>query len=57
MNHRRWDIVAAPASPTDLTSWMPTIAAAGRPDLDIDTLTRRRAEFLVTALDHAGRGS
>ena len=45
-----WDITAALASPTDLTPWMPVITAAGRNDLDINTITTRRNHFLTAAL-------
>jgi len=46
-----WDLLAALSSPTDLSTWTPTITAPGRPDLDTPTLTERRNEFITAALE------
>ncbi len=50
-----WDVLAALSSPTDLSSWMPTIAGPGRADLDIRTIATRRDDFIRSALNHRGR--
>ena len=49
-----WDVLAALSSPTDLSSWTPTINSPGRPDLDTRTLTTRRDDFIKAALSDAG---
>lgn len=46
-----WDILAALSSPTDLSSWTPTITAPGRSDLDTCTITARRDDFIKAALE------
>ncbi|GAA3987303.1 hypothetical protein GCM10022247_02020 [Allokutzneria multivorans] len=46
-----WDVVAALATPPDLTDWESTIQDQGRADLDGATLTARRDAFLRSALD------
>jgi aminoglycoside phosphotransferase (APT) family kinase protein len=50
-----WDLVAASASPADLTPWMPIITAPGRADLDIHTVTTRRDDFIISAIRRANR--
>jgi aminoglycoside phosphotransferase (APT) family kinase protein len=53
-----WDLVAALATPPDMTWVAPTIADQGRPDLTGDLLNKRREMFLRAALaGHQGRAS
>ena len=46
-----WDLVAALNTRADMSGFLPTMHEAGRTDLDGPTLTRRRDEFLQSALD------
>jgi len=46
-----WDVVAALSTPPDMDWFVGAIAGQGRPDLDRQTLVRRRDEFLRAALD------
>jgi hypothetical protein len=50
-----WDVVAALCTPPDLGMWLPNMHEQGREDLDVETMERRREEFLVAALRTAGR--
>jgi aminoglycoside phosphotransferase len=45
-----WDLVAALATPADLSVWIATIREVGRPDLDVATVAARRDEFTRRAL-------
>jgi aminoglycoside phosphotransferase (APT) family kinase protein len=45
-----WDLVATLATPADLGVWIETIRAAGRPDLDVATVSSRRDDFTRRAL-------
>lgn len=46
-----WDVVAALSTPPQLDWFVESIVGQGRPDLDRQTLVRRRDEFLRAALD------
>ena len=46
-----WDLVAALNTRADMTGFLPTLHEAGRTDLHGPTLTKRRDEFLQSALD------
>lgn len=50
-----WDVVAAANTPADLSAMVDAIAQQGRPDLDGQTLTARRDQFVETALTQLGR--
>ena len=49
-----WDVVAALNTPADMADVVPSLAEAGRSDLDGSTLDARRDEFLRAALDALG---
>ena len=51
-----WDLVAALATPPDLSVWISTIREAGRQDLDLATVTARRDDFTRHALLAATTG-
>ncbi|GIH14280.1 phosphotransferase family protein [Rugosimonospora africana] len=46
-----WDVVAALSTPPDMGWFVQAINGQGRPDLDQQTLVRRRNEFVRAALD------
>lgn len=46
-----WDIVAALATPPDMSWVVPAMADQGRPDLNAEILSKRREDFLVQALE------
>ena len=49
-----WDAVAALNTQADMSGDVPSFHAAGRHDLDGITLTARRDEFLLSAIEHLG---